>query len=57
MSDQSVVTAMTQSVELAQTDALAAIAATKDLTAMRALTADLNKKKVRSVRSKVILAN
>lgn len=44
MSDQSVVTAMTQSVELAQTNALAAIAATKDLTAMRALTADLNKK-------------
>ena len=44
MSDQSVVTAMTQAVELAQNNALAAIAATKDLTAVKTLTADLNKK-------------
>jgi len=44
MSDQSVVTAMTQTVELAQNSALAAIAATKDLSAVKTLTADLNKK-------------
>ena len=44
MSDQSVVTAMTQAVELAQNNALAAIAATKDLSAVKTLTADLNKK-------------
>ena len=44
MSDQSVVTAMTQAVELAQNSALAAIAATKDLSAVKTLTADLNKK-------------
>jgi len=44
MSDQSVVTAMTQAVELAQNSALAAIAATKDLSAVKSLTADLNKK-------------
>ena len=44
MSDQSVVTAMTQTVELAQYSALAAIAATKDLSAVKTLTADLNKK-------------
>ena len=44
MSDQSVVTAMTQAVELAQNSALVAIAATKDLSAVKTLTADLNKK-------------
>ena len=44
MSDQSVVTAMTQTVELAQNSALTAIAATKDLSAVKTLTADLNKK-------------
>ena len=44
MSDQSVVTAMSQAVELAQNSALAAIAATKDLSAVKTLTADLNKK-------------
>ena len=44
MSDQSVVTAMTQSVELAQNSALAAIALAKDLSAVKTLTADLNKK-------------
>ncbi|MEN9648555.1 MAG: phenylalanine--tRNA ligase subunit alpha [Actinomycetota bacterium] len=44
MSDQSVVTAMTQSVQLAQNSALAAISATKDLSAVKTLTADLNKK-------------
>ena len=44
MSDQSVVTAMTQAVELAQNNVLAAIAATKDLSAVKTLTADLNKK-------------
>ncbi len=44
MSDQSVVTAMTQTVEVAQNSALAAIAATKDLSAVKTLTADLNKK-------------
>lgn len=44
MSDQSVVTAMTQAVELAQNSALAAISATKDLSAVKTLTADLNKK-------------
>jgi len=44
MSDQSVVTAMTQTVELAQNSALVAIAATKDLSAVKTLTADLNKK-------------
>ncbi len=44
MSDQSVVNAMTQSVNLAQTNALAAIAATKDLSMVKALTAELNKK-------------
>ena len=44
MSDQSVVTAMTQAVELAQNSALAAIAAAKDLSAVKTLTADLNKK-------------
>ena len=44
MSDQSVVTAMTQAVELAQNNLLAAIAATKDLSAVKTLTADLNKK-------------
>ena len=44
MSDQSVVTAMTQAVELAQNSALAAIALAKDLSAVKTLTADLNKK-------------
>jgi len=44
MSDQSVVTAMTQAVESAQNSALAAIATTKDLSAVKTLTADLNKK-------------
>jgi len=44
MSDQSVVTAMTQAVELAQNSALAAITAAKDLSAVKTLTADLNKK-------------
>ena len=44
MSDQSVVAAMTQAVELAQNSALAAIASTKDLAMVKALTADLNKK-------------
>jgi phenylalanyl-tRNA synthetase alpha chain len=44
MSDQSVVTAMSQAVELAQNSALVAIAATKDLSAVKTLTADLNKK-------------
>ncbi len=44
MSDQSVVTAMTQAVVLAQNNALDAIAATKDLSMVKALTADLNKK-------------
>ena len=44
MSDQSVVTAMTQAVESAQSSALAAIAATKDLAMVKALTAELNKK-------------
>ncbi len=44
MSDQSVVTAMTQAVEVAQNSALVAIAATKDLSAVKTLTADLNKK-------------
>ena len=44
MSDQSVVTAMAQAVELAQNSALVAIAATKDLSAVKTLTADLNKK-------------
>ncbi len=44
MSDQSVVTAMTQAVVLAQNNALDAIAATKDLSAVKTLTADLNKK-------------
>jgi phenylalanyl-tRNA synthetase alpha chain len=44
MSDQSVITAMTQTVELAQNSALAAISATKDLSAVKTLTADLNKK-------------
>ena len=44
MSDQSVVTAMTQAVELAQNSAVAAIASTKDLAMVKALTADLNKK-------------
>ena len=44
MSDQSVITAMTQAVELAQNSALSAIATTKDLSAIKTLTADLNKK-------------
>jgi phenylalanyl-tRNA synthetase alpha chain len=44
MSDQSVITAMTQAVELAQNNALTAIAAAKDLSAVKTLTADLNKK-------------
>jgi phenylalanyl-tRNA synthetase alpha chain len=44
MSDQSVITAMTQAVESAQNSALAAIATTKDLSAVKTLTADLNKK-------------
>ena len=44
MSDQSVVTAMTQAVESAQNSALAAIALAKDLSAVKTLTADLNKK-------------
>jgi len=44
MSDQSVITAMTQAVESAQNSALVAIAAAKDLSAVKTLTADLNKK-------------
>jgi phenylalanyl-tRNA synthetase alpha chain len=44
MSDQSVITAMAQAVESAQNSALAAIATTKDLSAVKTLTADLNKK-------------
>ena len=44
MSDQSVVTAMTQAVELAQNNALAAISTAKDLSSVKTLTADLNKK-------------
>ncbi len=44
MSDQSVVTAMTQAVESAQNSALAAIALAKDLSAVKTLTADLNRK-------------
>ena len=44
MSDQSVVTAMTQAVELAQNNALAAISTAKDLSTVKTLTADLNKK-------------
>lgn len=44
MSDQSVVSAMRQTVETAQTDALAAIKSATDLAAVRALSAELNKK-------------
>ena len=44
MSDQSVVSAMRQTVDTAQTDALAAIKSATDLAAVRALSAELNKK-------------
>ncbi len=44
MSDQSVVSAMRQTVETAQTDALAAIKSATDLAAVRTLSAELNKK-------------
>ncbi|GDX34219.1 phenylalanine--tRNA ligase alpha subunit [Actinomycetes bacterium] len=44
MSDQTVVSAMRQTVETAQTSALAAIALATDLAAVRALSAELNKK-------------
>lgn len=44
MSDQSVVSAMRHTVETAQTDALAAIKSATDLAAVRALSAELNKK-------------